>query len=274
MRTKLPPLICMICGFALLVQFFIPWDPIQRDMLEWVGNSVQVVAVFALAIGLASLIHMHGAKISRRAPGWWFSIVTLICMVIVAVVGVLPAQWRPAVASEPVAVVSDATGDTNKMVDIEHTLFGFQPAGAMSNAVVHGAYLPVEHRSIPFFNWIFTYVFFPLMATTFSLLAFYMMTATYRAVRVKSWESALLLAAAVIVLLGQVPVEQIPLVGPFISCGEIRGVPAFEYLKGLILQFPNTAAKRGIIIGIALGALATSVKIIFGIEKPYMGGRG
>jgi hypothetical protein len=100
------------------------------------------------------------------------------------------------------------------------------------------------------------------------------MSAAYRAVRIKSWEAGLLLAAAIIVLLGQVPMEQIPFVGKFIACGSIKGISTFEYLKSIILDFPNTAAKRGIIIGIALGGLATSIKIIFGIERPYMGGQG
>jgi len=124
------------------------------------------------------------------------------------------------------------------------------------------------------FDWFYNYIFVPLSATTFSLLAFYIMSAAYRAVRIKSWEAGLLLAAAIIVLLGQVPIEQIPFVGKFIACGSIKGISTFEYLKGIILDFPNTAAKRGIIIGIALGGLATSIKIIFGIERPYMGGQG
>ena len=48
----------------------------------------------------------------------------------------------------------------------------------------------------------------------------------------------------------------------------------FEAMKSVILNYPNNAAKRGILIGVQLGSLATSIKILSGIEKPYMGGRG
>ncbi len=273
MRNKLPPLICFVCGIAFLIQFFVPWDPIENDMMQWATNSIIIVSVFALAIGLASLVKLHGNKISRRAPGWGFSIVTLTCVVIVAIIGIVPANFSPETSSTSVAK-TDIKGSTNLILETSHSLFGYQTSTEITNTIlIAGSDIQTGTRSIPLFDWFYNYIFYPLSATTFSLLAFYMMSATYRAVRAKSWEAGLLLVAALIVLLGQVPINQIPFIGKYLACGSIQGISTFDYLKGLILQFPNTAAKRGIIIGVSLGALATSVKIIFGIEKPYMGGK-
>ena len=265
MRNRLPVAICLAWGIIMLLQFFIPHEFVQVTFLEWVNNSTIIVAVFALAIGLASLIHSHSNRIKRRLPGWGFSIVTLAVAAVVTVAGIGKPHWGPVLARQT-TVALGAAGATSRIDVIEHTLFGFDPATTPTNLLVHGALLPVRIKSVPLYDWFFNYVYTPLTATTFSLLAFYILTAAFRAMRAKTWEAALLLGAAVIVLLGQVPVDQL------VPLGTLDGLPVFEKLKQLILDYPNTAAKRSIIIGVALGSLATGIKILAGIEKPYMGG--
>jgi len=109
-------------------------------------------------------------------------------------------------------------------------------------------------------TWIFDNVQFPLQAATFSLLAFYVARAAYRGFRLRSLESLAFIAAVIVVLLGQVPV------GSYLS----EFVPA---AKEWILDVPSTAGVRGIIIGVALGTIATGVRVLMGIDRPY-GGEG
>ena len=265
MRDTLPKILCGVCGVLMLIQFFVPHPFVQQTLLEWVNNSLIIVGCFGLTIGLASLIESHGMRIQRRMPGWGYSVITLATAAIVAIIGLVPAGVHVPIEQRDHAVV--ASGATTRIDRIEYTLFGYQPEKSnIVAAVADTPRAPVQRDSKPLFDWVYNYMLTPLSATTFSLLGFYMMTAAYRAMRIKSWEAALLLSAAVIVLLGQIPLPDIPL--PF--GGHIA---LFEKLKQLIMDFPNTASKRGILIGVALGGLATGVKIILGIERPYMGGR-
>ncbi|HID61355.1 MAG TPA: hypothetical protein EYP49_01210 [Anaerolineae bacterium] len=104
----------------------------------------------------------------------------------------------------------------------------------------------------PLTSRIFQYVLFPLQATIFSLLAFFVASAAYRAFRLRSWESALLVITGLIVLLGQVPLWG-----------------ALTTLKEHILEVPVMAGTRGILLGVALGTVATGLRVLLGIDRPY-----
>jgi hypothetical protein len=112
-----------------------------------------------------------------------------------------------------------------------------------------------------FFDFMYSRVQIPIQATMFSMLAFYIASAAFRAFRAKSLLATVLLVAAVFVMLAQVPI------------GDLAG----RWLPNTgqwILRFPNLAAKRAIELGVGFGMLATSLKIIFGVERGWLGGAG
>ena len=164
-----------------------------------------------------------------------------------------------------------------------------------------------------FYSWIYDYMFTPLTSTMFALLAFYVASASYRAFRIRNFEATLLLISGIILMLGRVSIAKYysgwflayffvillsiilkqfikdrayHLIGSvlliiavtiygFISNWAIDQ-PSFLYLPDFqdwIMKFPTNAGKRAIMIGVALGIIGTSLRIIFGIDRSFIGER-
>jgi hypothetical protein len=101
-------------------------------------------------------------------------------------------------------------------------------------------------------TWIFNNVYTPLQGAFFALVAFFLATAAYRALRARNLETTLMLLAALIVLIGQTP---------------LLGVLADA--REWILNVPSTAGVRGILLGVALGTLATALRLLIGWDRPF-----
>ena len=105
-------------------------------------------------------------------------------------------------------------------------------------------------------QWVFRYVYYPLQATMGALLAFFIVSAAYRAFRIRSIEAAILLASSVVAL-----VLQLPFVGTV--------APALVQGREWLLAVPVTAGVRGMLLGIALGTIATSLRVLLAVDYPY-----
>ena len=108
----------------------------------------------------------------------------------------------------------------------------------------------------PLFGWVLRYIFEPLQQAVFAFLAFFIASAAYRTFRARSLEATLLLFSAVVVMIGN---AIFPLPGP--------GQPADVWL----LTVPAMAMQRGVILGVALGIIAQSVRILLGLERGFAG---
>jgi len=108
------------------------------------------------------------------------------------------------------------------------------------------------------FVWLFNNVQVPMQSTVFALLAFFVASAAYRGFRLRNREASILLIAALLIMLGRIPV------GGLIS----------DYIPRTadwILTVPSMSAKRAVLIGIGLGSITTALRVILGIERSYLG---
>jgi len=97
-------------------------------------------------------------------------------------------------------------------------------------------------------------------ASSMALLAFYLVSAAHRAFRLNSIEAGLMMLAAVIILLGQVPL------GDWIT----HGLPPAWQLRSWaqwILDYPNIGVQRAVLIGAAGGAFAAGMRHWLGLGR-------
>ena len=145
----------------------------------------------------------------------------------------------------------------------QYSLFVF--VGLLTMVVIGVPFGPQN----PVFEWLYNNVQVPMDATMFSVLAFFIASAAYRAFRARAFEATLLLISAIIVMVGNVPI------GDYIWNTVLSWVPlenGASKIRQWILDVPNLAARRGIILGVSLGVISQSIRIILGIERSYLGG--
>lgn len=118
------------------------------------------------------------------------------------------------------------------------------------------------------YDFIFRYIFTPLSATMFSLLAFYIASAAFRAFKAKSPEAALLLITAFIVMIGRVPIGEVM----WNWLPWAKALPLTTIIEDWVMGCFNTAGQRAIMLGASIGIISTSLKILLGIERSYLGG--
>lgn len=223
MKREIPILLTVLCGLLITWSFFSP-DPVSQavnaELLAWAVIFFSV----AFLLGIGNLVRISLKQISNRHPDRAYKIVLLV--VLFAYLGIGLAEIEGLLS--PIATGGlDAAGNPETNEQIRR-------------------------------DWIYYRIFQPLQSTMFSLLAFYIASAAFRAFRARSFEAILLLVAGAIVMLGQVPL------GNEITFGYAQPVQDF------LMKYVNAAGQKAIIMGAALGTLATGLRIVLGIERSYL----
>lgn len=234
MKRTAPLLITSIAGIIMVLAYFIP--P-AKNWGEEVAVWFDILAAIAFVLGGGNLLKIQLKKMSDQSPGWGYAAVTAIAFVLTLVVGL---------------------GKVGVPPSLEFPNYGWS-----------GSY----NQQGGMFWWLYEFAMKPLQATMFAMLAFYVASAAFRAFRAKNMEASLLLGTAFIILLGRT------YAGVWLTDG-ISDEPSswwrnlrLENVSDSIRGLFTTTGTRAIMIGVALGIASTSLKIILGVDRSYLGSK-
>ncbi len=298
-KRTIPSIIVGAVGIIMLLSWFIPhapFDELEIHATQW----YDIIASFAMILGALNLLKLQGRKVIKRRKGWIFSLAAILSFFLTLSFGFfIKGGYYPnliSVGDNPDAVYMRIAEVTDKPIEEVRDTYK-EPGVNGEKIILHKAVVSkrAAQKSIDeledmgatvslgeliwgshvqgentYYRWIFYSFFTPLSATMFALLAFFVASASYRAFKIRNAEATVLLLSGVLIMLGRVPL------GAFLTSWT-QNIPWLSWLHLPVLQewlyqYPNAAGARAIMIGIGLGIVGTSLRIILGIEKSFMGG--
>ncbi len=208
-------------------QFFV-WK--FDDAVVTMSNLGQILAAMLLSLGIVSIFRVHVGRIRRMDRDWFYSVVLLLAFFVMVIYGW--SNWR---------VEQDVA---NKVLTKEEAQAEF---------------------SVKAFDFLFDGLLVNLDAAMFSLIAFFILSAAYRAFRVRNVEAGIMMGAAVIILMSFVPLglALTSWLDPNTFAGNFR----IDSIADWLLDTINTPALRAIDLGLGLGILAMAIRIMLGLER-------
>jgi hypothetical protein len=300
MKKELPLILGLIVGFIAVIEFYVPhhsMGTVRDHFLDW----ALVLGAGAYIIGGINVLQVNVPKVRRREADWPYKVVLLGGALVMMMVGV---AWHtfggaPNTKLQEVSRVATGapaghaeiiieTGQTDALVkvgDLPDQRAAHTTIDVLPGSVAVSVHMPVAGytelagdvevkegevvtvRATPtmmwgpegrVFVWIYDHIFSPCNATMFALLAFFVASAAFRAFRARNVEAALLLVSAIIILVGRAPVG--------------RAIhPWLPELADWMLDIPNNSGRRAIMMGAAIGAIATGLRVILGLERSHLG---
>ena len=111
----------------------------------------------------------------------------------------------------------------------------------------------------PAYEWSYNFIYSPLSASIVGLGIFWLVSASYRAFRIRNLHSALLLGAAVITMVGSAGLGK-------------KYIPMSAEVYDWILTVPTSAILRSLSMLSAVGMAVVSLRILVGLERRPLGG--
>jgi hypothetical protein len=113
-------------------------------------------------------------------------------------------------------------------------------------------------------TWIFTTIVTVGGASLAGLVAFFLVYAAYKVLRTRRTPLTVIFVIAVVLAL--IVLAPWP---TFVPNPNLSASATLRDLLSAIVHVPALAGARGLLLGIALGAIATGVRVLMGMDRPY-----
>ncbi len=225
--------IAMIAGWITLLGYF--WSaaaPFRTLLVGW----VVILGAVAVILGALSLGAVHLKKIFTRGRGWPYSLFVILGLLIGLSAGLAPVL----------------------MPVFEGRISGAAPSTAATGL------------GNPYSQWVFRYLQSALGTAISGMIVFFLVFAGFRLLRRRTWRltSVVFIIVAIVSLIGMAPffnldIADLPVIGQY----TLNAVRTWPWLW--LSQVPAVAGARGLLLGIALGAIATGLRVLLAVDRPY-----
>jgi hypothetical protein len=103
---------------------------------------------------------------------------------------------------------------------------------------------------------VFTYIYQPLATSVLALLTFFALRASWRALYARPREALPIILVALVILIAG---------GPWAVA-----IPGLQAGLDWIRAYPVRGVARGLLLGVGLGAMVTTIRVLLGIDQPYL----
>lgn len=203
-----------------------------EDALPIVAGFTNILTAFLLGLGIYSLLRVHGRRLVKMQKDWFFSAVLLTSLFGMAYIGL--ADWASRRGPEGAALENPDNWQT------------------------------INYAR----DFLFDGLLQQMDAAMFSLIAFFILSAAYRAFRIKSIEATILLATALVFILSLMgPVEKMFADTLGSDPNSFQANFTLTSMKNWLQSSFQNPSIRAIDFGIGIGALAMGLRLWLSLEK-------
>ena len=274
MRKTIPLMITAVVGTAMILASFIPHAP-----FDWLQTNLSVffaiIAAFAMILGAGNLLRIHVGNMAKQKKGWGFSAVCVLGFFVTLIGGLFkignpagitgaleePGSWFAYIYEWVLAPLQSTMFALLAFFVASASYRAFRAKNREATMLLVAAFVILIGRTL--LGTVITEAVPGIVEIFFGLILLGLFRERYRAKQ--------MIAAGVLGLLG-LALTGFGIVG-FVSklTGNPIDVVTIPELVNWIMINPQLAGQRAIMIGICLGVISMSLRILIGVERSHLG---